>query len=314
MNRNQPMAVTLRGQQVDLHLKNPVLTASGTFGYGLEFSPYGDLTKLGGIIVKGLSLKPRPGNACPRIAETTAGMLNAVGLQNDGVEHFCEATLPQLPSSQVAVIANIYAASVDEFGELAARLDAEPGVAALEVNISCPNVKEGGVQFGQDPSMAAAVTRSVRRNAPHKHVIVKLSPNVTDITVMARAVEEAGADSISCINTLLGMAVDLRTRRPRLANVVGGLSGPAIKPVALRCVWQVARAVRIPVIGLGGICTCEDVLEFMLVGASAIQVGTANFMHPDAAFAIAAELPQACAELGIENLEQWRGSLQLPQG
>lgn len=312
MNRNQQLAVTLKGQQVDLHLKNPVLTASGTFGYGLEFAPYGDLTKLGGIIVKGLSLKPRPGNAYPRIAETTAGMLNAVGLQNDGVEHFCEATLPQLPSSQLAVIANIYAASVEEFGELAARLDAEPGVAALEVNISCPNVKEGGVQFGQDPSMAAAVTRSVRHHAPHKHVIVKLSPNVTDITVMARAVEEAGADSISCINTLLGMGVDIRTRRPRLANVVGGLSGPAIKPVALRCVWQVARAVRIPVIGLGGIATCEDVLEFMLVGASAIQVGTANFMHPDAAFAIAADLPQACADLGIEHLDQWRGSLQLP--
>ena len=311
MNGKQQLAVTLKGQQFDLHLKNPILTASGTFGYGLEFAPYGDLAKLGGFIVKGLSLKPRAGNACPRIAETTGGMLNAVGLQNDGVEHFCEETLPQLPCGQTAVIANIYAASVDEFGELAARLDAEPGVAAVEVNISCPNVKEGGVQFGQDPSMAAAVTRSVRHHAPHKHVIVKLSPNVTDITVMARAVEEAGADSISCINTLLGMAVDVRTRRPRLANVVGGLSGPAIKPVALRCVWQVARAVRIPVIGIGGITTCEDVLEFMLVGASAVEVGTASFMRPDAAFTLAAELPQACAELDIDNLELWRGGLQL---
>ena len=311
MNGKQQLAITLKGQQVDLHLKNPILTASGTFGYGLEFAPYGDLAKLGGIIVKGLSLKPRQGNPCPRIAETTGGMLNAVGLQNDGVEHFCKATLPQLPSSQTAVIANIYAASVDEFGVLAERLDAEPAVAAVEVNISCPNVREGGVQFGQDPSMAAAVTRSVRHHAPHKHVIVKLSPNVTDITVMARAVEEAGADSISCINTLLGMAVDVHTRRPRLANVVGGLSGPAIKPVALRCVWQVARAVRIPVIGIGGITTCEDVLEFMLVGASAVEVGTATFMRPDAAFALAAGLPQACAELDIKNLDLWRGGLQL---
>ena len=312
MSGNQSLAVTLKGQQVDLHLKNPVLTASGTFGYGQEFAPYGDLATLGGFIVKGLSLLPRHGNPCPRVAETPAGMLNAVGLQNDGVEHFCQHTLPLLPATQTAVIANIYAASVDEFGELAARLNREPGVAALEINISCPNVKEGGVQFGQDPGMAAAVTRSVRHNAPAKHIIVKLSPNVTDITVMARAVEDAGADSISCINTLLGMAVDVRSRRPRLANVVGGLSGPAIKPVALRCVWQVCRAVDIPVIGIGGITSCEDMLEFMLVGASAVEVGTASFMRPDAAFAMAAALPQACAELGIGNLAQWRGSLQLP--
>lgn len=304
-------AVTLKGQSRDLRLKNPVLTASGTFGYGLEFSAYGDLTALGGLVVKGLSLQPRAGNPTPRIAETTAGMLNAVGLQNDGVEAFCREKLPRLPWRDTAVIANIYAASVEEFAALAARLDGEEGVAALEVNVSCPNVRAGGALFGQDPQLAAAVTAAVRRAAPHKHVMVKLSPNVTDIALLARSVEDAGADSISCINTLLGMAVDLRSRRPVLANVVGGLSGPAIKPVALRCVWQVARAVRIPVVGLGGILTAEDALEFMLAGARAVQVGTGNFLRPDCAFALAAELPRACARLGIDDLPAFCGSLVL---
>ncbi|MBO4300384.1 MAG: dihydroorotate dehydrogenase [Desulfovibrio sp.] len=305
------LSLTLKGQTHDLPLKNPVLTASGTFGYGVEFATYGDLTALGGMVAKGISLQPRQGNPSPRIVETTSGMLNSVGLQNDGVESFCKEKLPLLPWRETAVIANIYAASVEEFAALAARLDGEEGVAALEVNVSCPNVKAGGALFGQDPDMAAAVTAAVRRAAPHKHIMVKLSPNVTDITLLARRVEEVGADSISCINTLLGMAVNLQTRKPSLANVVGGLSGPAIKPVALRCVWQVARAVSIPVVGVGGILTAEDALEFLLVGARAVQVGTGNFFRPDAAFALAAELPAACHRLGIENLEAFCGSLQL---
>lgn len=305
------LSVTLKGQTHDLTLKNPVLTASGTFGYGLEFASYGDLTALGGMVVKGLSLQPREGNATPRIVETTAGMLNAVGLQNDGVEVFCKNKLPLLPWQETAVIANIYASSIDEFSELAARLNEEEGIAALEVNVSCPNVKEGGVLFGQDPVLAAKVTSAVRRAAPGKHVMVKLSPNVTDIALMARSVEDAGADSISCINTLLGMAVDLSSRRPSLANVVGGLSGPAIKPVALRCVWQAARAVKIPVVGIGGILTAEDALEFMLVGAKAVQVGTGSFMRPDCAFALAENLPAVCERLGISDLAAFCGSLLL---
>lgn len=304
------LSVTLKGPTQSLHLKNPVLTASGTFGYGMEFAPYGDLTSLGGIIVKGLSLLPRDGNPCPRIVETTAGMLNAVGLQNDGVEAFCKEKLPRLPWQHLPVIANLYATSPAEFGELAARLDAEEGVAALEVNVSCPNVKSGGILFGQDPGLAAAVTRAVRDAAPNKPLIIKLSPNVTDIALMARSVQDAGADMISCINTLSGMAVDVARRAPRLANIIGGLSGPAIKPVALRCVWQVCQAVDIPVIGLGGICSAEDVLEFILVGAHAVQIGTANFISPDRAFEIVKELPAVCRQLGVTSLDELRGSLK----
>ena len=304
------LSVTLKGPTQSLHLKNPVLTASGPFGYGMEFAPYGDLTSLGGIIVKGLSLLPRDGNPCPRIVETTAGMLNAVGLQNDGVEAFCKEKLPRLPWQHLPVIANLYATSPAEFGELAARLDAEEGVAALEVNVSCPNVKSGGILFGQDPGLAAAVTRAVRDAAPNKPLIIKLSPNVTDIALMARSVQDAGADMISCINTLSGMAVDVARRAPRLANVIGGLSGPAIKPVALRCVWQVCQAVDIPVIGLGGICSAEDVLEFILVGAHAVQIGTANFISPDRAFEIVKELPAVCRQLGVTSLDELRGSLK----
>ncbi|MDY0259989.1 MAG: dihydroorotate dehydrogenase [Desulfovibrio sp.] len=305
------LSVTLNGQTHDLSLKNPILTASGTFGYGLEFATYGDLASLGGMVVKGLSLQAREGNPTPRIVETTAGMLNAVGLQNDGVDVFCSKKLPELPWQETPVIANIYAGSVEDFGLLAARLNDEEGVAALEVNVSCPNVREGGIAFGQDPRMLAQVTTAVRSAAPDKHVMVKLSPNVTDITVMARAAEEAGADSISCINTLLGMAVDLQRRRPSLANVVGGLSGPAIKPVALRCVWQVASAVKIPVVGVGGISCVEDALEFILVGAHAVQVGTASFMRPDCAFDLVKQLPAACERLGVSSLAELRGSLQL---
>ena len=296
-----------------LHLKNPVMTASGTFGYGVEFAPYGDLTALGGIVVKGVSLEPRRGNPLPRIAETACGMLNAVGLQNDGADVFVKQKLPALPWKQVPVIVNMYAASVRDFGELAARLAGHEGVAALEINISCPNVREGGVLFGQDPIQAAAVASAVRARAGDLPVLVKLSPNVADIALIARAVEDAGAHAVCCINTLQGMAVDLSTRKPRLSTVIGGLSGPAIKPVALRCVWQVSRAVNIPVIGIGGIMNAEDVLEFILAGAHAVQIGTGSFIRPDASFACAAALPDACARYGITDLAAWRGSLEHEQ-
>ena len=309
--KHNELAVTLAGPKQTLTLKNPILTASGTFGYGTEFARFGDLTSLGGIIVKGISLKPRHGNPCPRIAETPCGMLNSIGLQNDGLEVFRTQKLPNLPWKEVPIIVNMYATSAEEFGTLAAELKAMEGVAALEVNISCPNVKEGGSIFGADPAQAAKVTRAVRNNAPNKPVIVKLSPNVTSIAEIARSVEDAGADCISCINTLLGMSVDLRSRRPRLANIVGGLSGPCIKPVALCCVWQVSNAVNIPVIGIGGITSAEDVLEFLLVGASAVEIGTANFMRPDAAFHIVEELPRAMEKYGIRHLDDIRSMLSL---
>ncbi len=303
--------VILPGKNADLALQNPILTASGTFGYGLEFMPYGNLADLGGIVVKGISLAPRQGNPMPRIAETPSGMLNAIGLQNCGLEAFLTEKLPRLPWRDVPVIVNLYATSLDEYAELARTLSAEDGVAALEVNISCPNVKAGGVLFGQDPALAESVTRAVARNAGNKPVIVKLSPNVTDIAVIAKACENGGADCISCINTLQGMAVDIRTKQPRLANGIGGLSGPAVKPVALRCVWQTAQAVSIPVIGIGGITTAEDVLEFILAGAHAVEIGTASFTRPDAAFRVAAELPALMRELEIETLDEYRGTLAL---
>lgn len=291
--------------------KNPVLTASGTFGCGAEFAPFGDLRRLGGIVVKGLSLKARTGNPGPRIAETPCGMLNAVGLQNDGAEHFIRHKLPRLPWRETPIIANLYACSPQEFSELADMLSAEEGVAALEVNISCPNVREGGVLFGQDARAAAEVTEAVGRAARKTPVIVKLSPNVTDITQIAKAVEDAGANALTCINTLSAMGVDLASRRPLLANVVGGLSGPAIKPVALRCVWQVSRAVRIPVIGVGGIASARDVLEFILAGAHAVQAGTMNFSRPDFAFHLVDELPAACERYGVDDLNALRGSLRV---
>ncbi|KAB1443425.1 dihydroorotate dehydrogenase [Pseudodesulfovibrio senegalensis] len=295
-----------------LQLRNPVMTASGTFGNGLEFAPYGDLEKLGGICVKGLSLKPREGNPMPRIAETPCGMLNAIGIQNPGVEYFVRSILPSLKRVDVAVVANLYACDADEFGELAGILAAEEGVHALEVNVSCPNVKEGGAAFGQDPSQIARVTESVKKRAGNTPVMVKLSPNVTDIVECARAAVDGGADSLSLINTLLGMAVDARNRRPRIANVVAGLSGPAIKPVALRCVHQVCRAVDVPVVGLGGIASAEDALEFILVGAHAVQVGTANFLRPDFAFSLADDMAALLSDMGVESLDEYRGSLVLP--
>ena len=264
-----------------LGLRNPVMTASGTFGYGEEFDSLVNLQRLGAIIVKGISLLPRRGNPPPRIAETACGMLNAIGLENVGLERFIAEKLPFLKGINTPLIVNILGDTVDDYQQLAERLDDEEKVAAVEVNISCPNVKHGGVAFGTDPEMAHAVTKAVC-NHFSRPVIVKLSPNVTDITMIAQAVEDAGADAVSLINTVLGMAIDIESCRPKLANIFGGLSGPAIKPIALRMVWQVAESVSIPIIGIGGITTPEDAIEFLLAGATAIQVGTANFVNPQA--------------------------------
>jgi dihydroorotate dehydrogenase (NAD+) catalytic subunit len=292
-----------------LTLNNPVLTASGTFGYGEEFASLVDLNRLGAIIVKGISYEPRQGNPPPRIIETACGMLNAIGLENVGVDGFLARKLPYLRKLDAPVIVNILGDTVEDYARLASRLDEAEGIAALEINISCPNVRKGGVAFGTDPAMAAQVTKAVR-NGTRLPVIVKLSPNVTDVALIARAVEDAGADAVSLINTLLGMAVDIRNRRPRLANVVGGLSGPAIKPVALRMVWQVARAVAIPVIGIGGIMTAEDAIEFMIAGATAVQVGTANFFQPSAAEEIIDGLLHFVRENRLESIRDLISTLQ----
>ncbi len=262
-----------------LELQNPVMTASGTFGYAREFEKLVNLHRLGGVVVKGISLSPRAGNPPPRIVETPCGMLNAIGLQNVGVMRFIEEKMTYLRGINVPVIVNILGDTIEEYREITLRLADTEGIAALEVNISCPNVKKGGVAFGNDPRMAAAVTSAVKK-VSSVPVMVKLSPNVSDVTEVARAVEDGGADSVSLINTLIGMAINLEARKPVLANVIGGLSGPAVKPVALRMVYQVAQVVKIPVIGIGGIDCTEDALEFMLAGASAIQVGTANFVNP----------------------------------
>jgi dihydroorotate dehydrogenase (NAD+) catalytic subunit len=291
-----------------LELRNPVLTASGTFGYAKEFEPFLNLNRLGGIIVKGISLEPRAGNPPPRIVETACGMLNAIGLENVGVDRFISEKMPYLRTLAAPLIVNILGDSLEDYRELARRLDGVPGISGIEVNISCPNVKKGGVAFGAVPEMAAAVTAAVR-GATKLPVIVKLSPNVSDITVMAKAVEVAGADAVSLINTLIGMAINAETRRPRLANVIGGLSGPAVKPVALRMVWQTARAVSIPVIGIGGIGTAEDAVEFLLAGASAVQVGTANFYDPSAAEKIIAGLEDYLQRHGEEQISTLIGAL-----
>ncbi len=291
-------------------LQNPVLTASGTFGYGQEYESFVNLHRLGAVVVKGISLAPRRGNPPPRVVETACGMLNAIGLENVGVERFLAEKLPYLRGMRATVIVNILGDSVEEYAALAGRLDEVAGLAAIEVNISCPNVKKGGVAFGTDPEMAAAVTQAVK-GATRLPVIVKLSPNVTDVALMARAVEDAGADAVSLINTLLGMAIDSRTRRPRLANVVGGLSGPAIKPIALRMVWQVAKAVKIPVIGIGGIATAEDALEFLIAGASAIEVGTANFVNPRACEEILAGIGAYLEANKMTSLRELVGSLAI---
>ena len=262
-----------------LALKNPVMTASGTFGYGLEFEDFVPLDALGGIIVKGTTLKPREGNDYPRMAETASGMLNCVGLQNKGVDYFCEHIYPQMKNLGTNVIVNVSGSSPEDYAECAARINELDNIPAIELNISCPNVKDGGMAFGVTCQGASSVVKAVRARYG-KTLIVKLSPNVTDIAEIARAVEAEGADSVSLINTLMGMAIDIERRRPLLSIGTGGLSGPAVKPVALRMVWQVAKAVKIPVIGLGGITTATDAIEFLMAGASAIEIGTANFLDP----------------------------------
>ena len=263
----------------DLSLKNPVMTASGTFGYGVEFSDFMPLDGIGGIIVKGTTLMPRDGNDYPRMAETASGMLNCVGLQNKGVDYFCEHIYPQIKDIDTNMIVNVSGSSPEDYAECAARLDALENIPAIELNISCPNVKDGGMAFGVTCAGASSVVKAVRERY-HKTLIVKLSPNVTDIAEIARAVEAEGADSVSLINTLMGMAIDIEKRRTLLSINTGGLSGPAVKPVALRMVWQVAKAVKIPVVGLGGICTAQDAIEFLMAGATAIEIGTANFLDP----------------------------------
>lgn len=293
-----------------IKLKNPVMVASGTFGYGEEYSPYIDLNRLGAIVTKGLSLKPKLGNPTPRIIETPSGMLNAIGLQNVGIDAFIKDKLPFVRQYDVPVIANFFGNTLEEYGEAAKKLSDCDGVHGLEVNISCPNVKEGGIVFGTDPKAAASVISLVRKSTKLP-VIAKLSPNVTDITVMARAVEEAGADAVSLINTLTGMAIDVKTRKPRLANITGGLSGPAIRPVAVRMVWQVANAIKLPIIGIGGIMTAEDALEFIVAGASAVQVGTANFVNPTATMDIVDGLERFLAENNIGDIKELIKSLRV---
>ena len=299
------MAVEIGG----LKLKNPVMTASGTFGYGEEYADYVDLNQLGAIVVKGLSLKPRLGNPPPRILETAGGMLNAVGLQNVGVDVFIEEKLPFLRQYDVAVIANIYGESTLEYAKVAKKLSQAEGVHALEVNVSCPNVKKGGLSFGSDPKATAEVTRRVKAET-HLPVIVKLTPNVTDIAAIAQSAEEAGADAVSLINTLTCMSIYLKTRTPHLKNITGGLSGPAIKPVALRMVWQVVQRVAIPVIGIGGIMTVEDALEFMIAGAKAVQIGTANFINPHATVEIIDGIRHYLQDNKIKNINNIVGTLR----
>lgn len=280
--KNDRLAVKVAGMK----LKNPVMTASGTFGYGEEFSPYTDLNRLGAIVVKGLSLRPRQGNPGPRIVETPCGMLNAIGLQNVGVGHFIKEKLPLLKKYRTHVIANIFGETVEDYVEVAKRLEDAEGVSAVEINISCPNVKKGGIVFGTDPNEAHRVVSSVKKSTKLP-VITKLSPNVTDIKLMAKAVEDAGTDAISLINTITGMVVDVEKRRPAIATITGGLSGPAIRPVAVRMVWEARKAVKVPLIGIGGIMTAKDALEFIIAGAAAVQVGTASFVDPDSAVKVA---------------------------
>ncbi len=292
-----------------LQLQNPVMTASGTFGYAREFDHLVDLNRLGGIIVKGLSLKPTKGNPPPRIVETPCGMLNAIGLENVGVEAFVKEKLPFLERLTPPIIANIYGTLEEEYMQLAARLDAVEAIAAIEVNISCPNVKAGGMIFGVDPTAASRVVRGVR-DQTSKPLIVKLSPNVTDITEIALAAQEAGADCLSLINTITAMVVDIETGRPRLANITGGLSGPAIKPVAVRMVWQVCQVAKVPVIGIGGIMKAEDALEFFIAGASAVQIGTANFINPSVTTDVIDGIERFLAERNIASLSDIIGTLE----
>jgi dihydroorotate dehydrogenase (NAD+) catalytic subunit len=294
----------------NLSLRNPVMTASGTFGYGEEYEDFLDLSELGGIIVKGTTATAREGNPYPRMAETPMGMLNAVGLQNKGVDVFCNEIWPRICNRDTRILVNVSGSTVEEYVDTAEKIAALEGVPGIELNISCPNVKEGGMAFGTSCPSAIAVTRAVREVFP-RHLMVKLSPNVTDIAEIAKGVEEAGADSVSLINTLLGMAIDVKTQKPVLSTITGGLSGPCVKPVALRMVWQVASAVQIPVVGLGGISSASDAIEFLLAGASAIQVGTANFREPDVTVKIVEGIAEYMEERGISKVSDLIGALKV---
>ncbi len=307
------MSVATAVEIAGLKLKNPVMTASGTVGFGEEYAPYLDLSKLGALVIKTVTLRPRAGNPPPRIAETPAGVLNAVGLQNPGVEVLVRDVLPRLARFEVPVIVSIAGETVDEYARLAARLEGVPGIAALEVNISCPNVKAGGIAFGTHPDMAAEVVAAVKRHTGFP-VIVKLSPNVTDIRTIALAAAGAGAGALSLINTLSGMVIDVERRRPLLGNVSGGLSGPAIRPVAVRAVWQVYQAVNLPLIGMGGIMTARDALEFIMAGARAVAVGTANLVNPGAAGEVAAGLARYLEEQGIADINELVGVAHRAEG
>ncbi len=298
----------LRANIGGIILRNPVITASGTFGYGEEFRPLVDLNRLGAIIVKGLSLEPSRGNKPPRVVETPCGMLNAIGLENIGIDTFINKKLPFLRTLATPVIVNIYGKSIDEYARLAEIIEYSGDIAAIEVNISCPNVKKGGIAFGVKAKSAYKVTKAVREKTT-KTLIVKLSPNVTDITEIAESAVEAGADSLSLINTITGMAIDINTRRPKLANITGGLSGPAIKPVALRMVWQVAQKVKVPVIGVGGIFSAEDAIEFFIAGATAVQIGTANFVNPGATIEIIEGIEKYLTDRNISSLSEITGTL-----
>lgn len=292
-----------------LDLKNPVLTASGTFGYGLEFADFIDLNRLGGFIVKGTTLHPREGNDYPRMAETPSGMLNCVGLQNKGVDYFCEHIYPQLKDIDSNVLVNVSGSSPEDYAECAARIDALDHIPGIELNISCPNVKDGGMAFGVTCEGAASVVRAVRQRY-HKTLIVKLSPNVTDIASIAQAVEAEGADSVSLINTLMGMSIDIERRKSRLSIGTGGLSGPCVKPVALRMVWQVARAVNIPVVGLGGIMNAADAIEFLMAGATAIEIGTANFIDPPTTIRVIDGMNEWLDNHGVKDVHEIIGCLK----
>ena len=291
-----------------LTLKNPVMTASGTFGYGEEYADFVDLSELGGIIVKGTTLHHREGNPYPRMAETPMGMLNCVGLQNKGVDYFIETIYPRIKDFKTNVIVNVSGSNIDDYVIAAAKIDALDNIPAIELNVSCPNVKQGGMAFGVTCSGIEQVTKAVRE-VYHKHLMVKLSPNVTNIAEIALAAEAAGADSVSLINTLLGMAIDAETRKPILSMVTGGLSGACVKPVALRMVWQVAKAVKIPVIGLGGISSATDAIEFLLAGASAIQIGTANFIDPAISAKVAKGIVEYCERHGVEDVNELIGGM-----
>ena len=293
-----------------LTIKNPVMTASGTFGYGLEYGDFIDLNRLGGVLVKGTTLHPRQGNPYPRMAETPSGMLNAVGLQNKGVDYFCEHIYPTISGYDTAMIVNVSGSQVEDYIETAEKINALEGIPAIELNISCPNVKEGGMAFGVTCAGAASVVRAVRA-VYDKTLIVKLSPNVTDITEIARAVEAEGADSISMINTLLGMAIDAEKRRPVLSTITGGLSGPAVKPIALRMVWQTAQAVKVPIIGMGGIASATDAIEFLLAGASAVEVGTYNFVDPSVTTQIVDGIEDYMRRHGFTDINDLIGALQI---